>query len=63
MTRFISNTYFQLLSIKEKGEHGTYNVKINVWKCNALYMNITVNSKYEYNSKYENNSMRWLMSK
>ena len=30
MTRFISNTYFQLLSIKEKGEHGAYNVKINV---------------------------------
>ena len=38
MTHLISNACFQLWSIKKKGKHGTYNVKINVGKYNAWYM-------------------------
>ena len=35
MTHLINNTCFQLLSIKKKRKHGTYNVKTNVGKHNA----------------------------
>ena len=37
-THFINNTCFWLWSIKKKGKHGTYNVKINVANYNAWYM-------------------------
>ena len=38
VTHLINNTCFRLWSIKKKGKHGTYNIKINVGKYNAWYM-------------------------
>ena len=52
MSHMINNTRFQLWLVKKKGKHGqTYNIKINVGKCNAWCIK----------KEYENNSMSLLM--
>ena len=38
VTHSIKNICFRLWSIKKKGKHGTYNIKINVGNYNAWYM-------------------------